>query len=169
MQVLDAIRVEHLTREGFAPFGDVITAQEAHNYPINGGNTTRFHDLARVDIDGANPRPLISIFRTKPFALPVTIAMMERHPLGSQAFMPLHDLPWLAVVAPDEGGRPGEPRAFVVRPGSHGLQGVNYARNVWHHPLIALKQQCDFLVIDRGGSDNLEEYPYPEPCTILPL
>ena len=149
---------EPLTLLGFEPFGQVIEPDNADSIRlINGGTTTRFHDLARVDVAAADGRPLINIFRGKPFVLPVEIKMMERHPLGSQAFMPLHDRPFLVVVAPDENGKPGHPRAFVARGG----QGVNYDRNVWHHPLIALEDMSDFLVVDRGGEGaNLEEADY---------
>ena len=93
--------------------------------------------------------------------------MMERHPLGSQAFFPLQATPWLAVVAPDEAGRPGLPRAFLVRPDADGFMGVNYHRGVWHHPLLALERLSDFLVIDRGGDGvNLEECDYDTPFVI---
>jgi ureidoglycolate lyase len=155
---------EPLTLLGFEPFGQVIEPDNADSIRlINGGTTTRFHDLAAVDVASEGGRPLINIFRGKPFALPVTIAMMERHPLGSQAFVPLHDRPFLVVVAPDENGRPGPPRAFVAR----GAQGVNYGRNVWHHPLIALGDMSDFLVVDRGGEGaNLEEAEYAEKFVI---
>ncbi|MBB4003306.1 ureidoglycolate lyase [Aurantimonas endophytica] len=157
------IRVQTLTRAGFAPFGDVIETDGAEQRLINGGTTTRYHDLARVDVAAEGGRPLISIFRGQPFALPVAITMMERHPLGSQAFVPLQKMPFLVVVAPDEGGRPGAPLAFLVEDG----RGVNYARNVWHHPLLALDAVSDFLVVDRGGAQaNLEEASYPHPYVV---
>ena len=147
-----------LSREAFSPFGDVIETEGAHSYPINNGTTIRHHDLARVEASGANARTLISIFRGDRFDLPLEIRMVERHPLGSQAFIPLDGRPWLVVVAPDRDGTPGEPVAFLAR----GNQGVNYHRNVWHHPLVALQERSDFLVIDRGGDgNNLEEYFYP--------
>jgi ureidoglycolate lyase len=93
--------------------------------------------------------------------------MLEHHPLGSQAFFPLQDAPWMVVVALDEGGKPGDPMAFRVEPDKHGLRGVNYRRGVWHHPLIALDRVSDFLVIDRGGhGDNLVEYRYAEPWVL---
>jgi len=159
--------VAPLTREAFAPFGDVIGATGAASYPINNGSTIRFHDLARVETAGRGARTLVSIFRGRAFALPVEIAMMERHPLGSQAFMPLSDRPFLIVVAPDEGGKPGEPVAFVVRPDAGGSRGVNYHRNVWHHPLLSLQGASDFLVVDRGGEgSNLEEFFFEEPYVI---
>lgn len=146
---------EPLTREAFAPFGEVIAADAgAHHFPINGGNTERYHDLAQLD-PGPDGRLIVSIFRGQPRALPFPIEMMERHPLGSQAFMPLVDEPYLVVVAPP-GPPPGpsDLRAFLAAPG----QGVNYAAGTWHHPLLALRQVCDFLVLDRAGpGDNCDE------------
>ena len=148
------VRTRPLTKDAFAPFGDVIETDGAEERLINAGTTTRYHDLARVDVAAGGGRPLISIFRGQGFALPVEIAMFERHPLGSQAFVPLADRPWLVVVAVDDGGRPGEPFAFLAS----GTQGVNYAAGVWHHPLLALEATSDFLIVDRGASDaNLEE------------
>jgi ureidoglycolate lyase len=144
-----------LTKAAFAPFGDVIETQGAELRLINGGTTERFHDLANVDVTGDGARVLVNIFRGKPFALPIDISMLERHPLGSQAFIPLQDRPFLVVVAEDEGGKPGMPVAFLCQ----GNQGVNYARNAWHHPLISLGETSDFLVVDRGGEgNNLEEF-----------
>jgi ureidoglycolate lyase len=164
------LAVHHLTRDAFAPFGDVITAAGAEHYLINNGTTTRFNDLARVELLGSGARPLINLFRGKAFELPVSISMLERHPLGSQAFIPLHDRPWLAVVARDENGVPAMPVAFLVTPDEAGQKGVNYAPNVWHHPLISLQAPGDFLVVDRGGEgNNLEEYFFDEPYVIAPL
>ena len=164
------LKVEPLTRDGFAPYGDVVGTEGAEIRLINNGTTQRFHDLAGLDAAGEDARLIVSIFRGQPFELPVRIEMMERHPLGSQAFMPLHERPWLVVVAADEDGRPGTPRAFLVEPDHSGVRGINYARNVWHHPLIALQRQGDFLVVDRDGAgNNLEEYTYPSPYRIAAL
>ena len=158
------IRAERLTRAAFAPFGGVIETDGAEERLINGGTTIRYHDLAMVDVADDDGRPLISIFRGQPFALPVQITMMERHPLGSQAFVPLQKAPFLVVVAPDEDGRPGAPLAFLVEDG----RGVNYARNAWHHPLLALDTVSDFLVVDRGGvQPNLEEAAYERPYVVI--
>lgn len=161
-----------LTREAFAPFGDVIETAGALARKINNGTTTRFHDLAKVETSGEGARCLINIFRGDAFKLPVTISMLERHPLGSQAFFPLHSGKWLVVVGKDEGGIPGDPVAFMVEaeqggPGETRLRGVNYHRNVWHHPLITLDEPGDFLVVDRGGSgNNLQEHFYAGSWTI---
>ncbi|MHC1549789.1 ureidoglycolate lyase [Phyllobacterium sp. K27] len=149
------LEVLPLTKAAFAPFGDVIETAEAELRLINGGTTERYHDLAKVDVTGEQARVLINIFRGQAFAPPIDILMLERHPLGSQAFYPLQNLPFLVVVAEDEAGCPGKPVAFLAQ----GSQGVNYHRNVWHHPLISLQQTSDFMVVDRGGEgNNLEEY-----------
>jgi ureidoglycolate lyase len=155
---MKTLKARPLTREAFAPFGDVIETDGARHYPINNGTTERFHDLASVDVGAGDGRPLISIFVGQPFVPPARIGMMERHPLGSQAFMPLDNRPYLVAVAlsgPDD--RPGEPAVFLAT----GEQGVNYAPNTWHHPLIALEAESRFLVVDRGGEGtNLEEACY---------
>lgn len=157
-----------LTKEAFAPFGDVIGTAGAELRLINNGTTQRFHDLARVETMGQDARALVSIFRGQPFTLPLDIVMLERHPLGSQAFVPMHERPWLVVVAPDAGGRPGEPVAFLVRPDESGIRGVNYRANVWHHPLVSLEAESDFLVVDRGGEGaNLEEFFFDEPYRVV--
>lgn len=157
------IRIEPLEKEAFAPFGQVLTTEGAHHFPINNGKTERFHDLANVEIGGENGRTLISIFRGQPYALPLRLSLVERHPLGSQAFMPLHGRPFLVTVCPDDNGRPGTPRAFLTQPGV----GINIARNVWHGVLTALEEEGDFLVVDRGGDGvNLEEFTFDEPYTV---
>lgn len=142
---------EPLTSHAFATFGDVIAADPARALPINYGFTTRFDDLARVEVgDG---RPAVSIFRSRPLDPPV-LKLFERHPLGSQAFVPLSGRPFLVAVAPPGVFDPGAVRLFRAAPG----QGVNYAPGVWHHFLLALEAQSDFLVIDRAGpGGNLDE------------
>ncbi|WP_062015565.1 ureidoglycolate lyase [Aureimonas sp. AU4] len=152
------ITARPLDADAFRPFGEVIESDNARSIRlINGGTTTRFHEVAPVEV--GEGRAILSIFRGKPFAPPVAIRMMERHPLGSQAFVPLSPHPYLVVVAQDAGGRPGEPAAFMARAG----QGVSYPAGAWHHPLIALEEVCDFLVVDREGDGvNLEEYAFGE-------
>jgi len=143
--------LEPLDAERFRPFGDVIeVSQRATNYTINEGWTQRFHDLARIDTGRDGGHTLVSIFRAKARPLPLRLSLMERHNLGSQAFMALAPRRFLVVVAPP-GPPPGAAllRCFVAAPG----QGINYARGTWHHPLIAIDTDTDFLVIDRGGPD----------------
>ena len=147
-----------LTRENFAPFGDVIAAGGDH-YPINAGKTERYHALARPEAAGLGGHVLISLAKATPYDLPLKLTMVERHPLGSQAFMPLSPRPFLVVVCHDEDGKPGTPHAFLTEPG----QGVNYPRNTWHGVLTPIGEPQDFLIVDRGGEgDNLEEFFFPE-------
>ncbi len=157
-------KIEPLTREAFAPFGDVIEASDAvRHFPINEGTTERYHDLAKIDLD-ARGRAIVSIFRAQPRSLPLTLTLLERHPLGSQAFMPLNGRPYLVAVAPrGEAFDSGDVHVFLAR----GDQGVNYAAGVWHHPLLALGAISDFLVVDRAGPGaNCDERDLPQPLTI---
>ncbi len=156
-----------LTREAFAPFGDVIDIDTANHYPINAGKAERFHALATAEATGPNARVLVSIVRGTPYEFPLKLTMVERHPFGSQVFMPLSPRPFVVVVAHDENGRPGGPHAFITRPG----QGVNYPRNAWHGVLTPMGEDQDFLVVDRGGDGvNLEEHFFAEPYEIrLPV
>lgn len=157
------LKIEPLTREAFAPFGTVIEADPTTMRYINGGTTERFHGLARADVIGDGAKVIVNIFRGQPRAFPYVVTMMERHPLGSQSFSPLDDRPWLVVVAEDEDGRPGKPRVFAAS----GRQGVNYGRNVWHHPLMSVGAVSDFLIVDREGpGNNLEEFFYDDSFVI---
>ena len=155
--------LQRLTREAFAPFGDVIELDGARHFPINSGTTERYHDLARVDVTDDGGRPLINLFRAQPHALPVDIRMMERHPLGSQAFIPLTPCRYLIVVAPAGELDASQLRGFWT----DAWQGVNYAKGVWHHPLLALDRVSDFLVVDRGGEQhNCDEQDLPQPLRL---
>ncbi len=149
-----------LTKENFAPFGIVIEVEGARSYPINEGTTTRFHKLAVADTSSDNGEPIISVFRGTPRINPVELRMMERHPISSQAFYPVTPDDWLVVVvvAVDRPG-PVNLHAFSAT----GNQGVQYARNVWHHPLLVRIPEQDFLIVDRSGpGENLEEHWFPE-------
>lgn len=154
------IEIKPLTREAFAPFGDVIETENAHSFPINGGKCTRYHDLAKIETAGEKARPMISLVRGEPYPLPLKLTMVERHPLGSQAFIPLTDNPFLVVVSEETAEGPSEPIAFRTAPG----QGVNIARNVWHGILTPLEDVSDFAVVDRGCEGvNLEEHFFEQP------
>ncbi|RKP52666.1 ureidoglycolate lyase [Trinickia fusca] len=156
---MTTLLIEPLTRTAFAPFGDVIELAGARQIPINLGTTMRYHDLAHVDVTDEGGRPLVNLFRGQPRTLPFEVTMLERHPLGSQAFIPLTERPYLVVVAPAGEIVPQKIRAFVTQ----GWQGVNYAKGVWHHPLIALGESSDFIVVDRGGEGhNCDEQTLPE-------
>ena len=154
------MKIEALTRAGFAPYGEVIEVEGAQHHPINQGFAERFNDLARVDVEAVN----ISIVVAKPRAKPIAITLMERHPLGSQIFYPLQDRPWLVLVCGDPKDRASF-RAFSAT----GRQGINYARNTWHHPLLVLEAESRFLVVDRKGPGaNLEEMSIDEIRMDLP-
>lgn len=145
---------EPLTAQAFAPFGDVIEASlHAEQIPINYGCTTRFNDLAAIDVADGGGHAIVSLFRAQPLDPPL-LKVFERHPLGSQSFTPLQGRPFLVAVAPRGAFDPAQIRIF--RAEAH--QGVNYAKGVWHHFLLPLEAQSDFLVIDRAGpGDNLDE------------
>ena len=143
---------EPLTADAFAPFGDVIEASDrAEVIPINYGWTTRFNALADVAVGEGHA--ILSIFRSKPLA-PLVLKIFERHPLGSQAFVPMQGRPYLVAVAP-----PGDFDVAAVRVfRAEASQGVNYAKGTWHHFLLALEAESDFLVVDREGpGENLDE------------
>jgi ureidoglycolate lyase len=152
-----------LTAEAFRPFGDVIEATDAYEL-INNGTTQKFADLAKIDVSTNGGRPCISIYRATPYKLPLTIKMLERHPLGTQLFMPLKREPFLIVVAPaDAKINPDSLRAFLT----NGRQGINYCRGTWHHPIVALGGQCEFLVVDRVGQGiNCEETYFSEDIAV---
>lgn len=149
---MTTIKAQPITAAAFAPYGEVLAPRDTATKMINAGRCERHHALATVQRGGGEA--IISIFRSQPVSLPYDCALLERHPLGSQAFIPLSDRPWLSVVAPDEGGRPGEPLAFIVPAGV----GVNLHAGVWHGVLTPLDHAADFLVVDREGDGvNLEE------------
>lgn len=154
------LQPQPLTQGAFAPFGDVIETAERDFFMINQGNTRRYHRLAEVDTGPDDGRAIISIFQAWAHPLPFRIRMLERHPHGSQAFIPMRGQPYLVVVAPRGGApEPNTIRAFVA----HGNQGVNYHAGTWHHPVLALAHQDDFLVVDRAGElPNCDEHYFSD-------
>ncbi len=150
------VTAEPLTPEAFKPFGDVLEASDAvRQFDINYGHTIRFHDLARIDVAAEDGCAGVSIFRSTPLQVPITVKLMEYHPLSSQAFMPLGSHPYLVVVAPKGEFDASSIRVFKALPG----QGVNYHAGTWHHFCLALEDVCDFLVIDRiGEGENCVEH-----------
>ncbi|MCX7349614.1 MAG: ureidoglycolate lyase [Alphaproteobacteria bacterium] len=152
------LRPEPLTRDAFRPFGEVIEMEGSAHYTINQGFTERFNDVCFVDVAPEGGATNVSLFLSQPREAPIAIKLMERHPLGSQAFVPLQDRPWLVLVAVDAHDFASY-RAFTAT----GRQGVNYARNTWHHPLLVLDAESRFLIIDRKGpGNNLEEVWFKE-------
>ncbi|MEP1962466.1 ureidoglycolate lyase [Tateyamaria sp.] len=155
------IRCQPLTAQAFAPFGDVLECAGEPDKLINAGLCGRFHDRAQMDFgDG---RAGISLFQAQPRSLPYTLDLMERHPDGSQAFIPMSQHSFLVTVALDEGGTPGTPLAFLTTPG----QAINLHRGIWHGVLTPLHTPGLFAVVDRiGGGANLEEFSLATPFLV---
>ena len=145
---------EPLTAEAFAPFGRVIEATDAAvKIDINQGHAVRYDALAEIDVADEGGTGAISLFRARPLIEPI-LKVFERHPLGSQSFVPLSGRPYLVAVAP--AGEFDAARVSVFR--AEGHQGVHYAKGTWHHFLLVLDEHSDFLVVDRAGpGDNCEE------------
>ncbi len=156
------IATRPLNAAAFAPFGDVLEAKGAPDMLINQGRCARYHDRAALDFtDG---RAGISLFDAEPRRLPCRISLLERHPLGSQCFVPMTGNPFLVVVAEDDSGAPGPVHAFLTAPG----QAINFHRGTWHGVLTPLHAPGLFAVIDRiGAGGNLEEVRLREEITII--
>lgn len=153
-----------ITPERFAPYGDVIQATPAAKSAMNDARFERFNGLADIDAEGGSAS--ISIARCRiPTSLPYRFDMVERHPLGTQAFIPLSHFRFFVVV-----GRAAESieaedlEAFVT----NGNQGVNYHRGVWHMPMIALENGQEFLIVDcYADGENCDEHHLSDPVTLL--
>ena len=151
-----------LIRAAFAPFGDVLETTEIPDKIINDGRCKRFHDQANIDC--ADHKIGMSIFDSEVCALPYRLDLMERHPLGSQAFIPMNAGVFLVIVAEDSGGVPAKPQAFYTAP----FQGINFHRNIWHGPLAPLSPKAIYMVVDYVGTEpNLEEYTFETPYRII--
>jgi len=156
------ITARPLTAQDFAPYGDVLEATGQADKIINQGFCGRWHDRAQLDF-GDDGRAGISIFKAEPRTLPYQLDLLERHPEGSQAFIPMSMTEWLVIVAADEGATPGRIEAFIAAPG----QGINLHRGTWHGVLTPLHEPGLFAVIDRiGTTPNLQEFPLEVPRII---
>ena len=163
---MNSLAIEPLTRAAFEPFGEVLEMAGASPRMINEGTTERYHALAQVDVGSESGKAIVSLFRASRRPLPILIGMLERHPLGSQAFYPLQPDDWLVVVGEGKARpEPGRIRCFRATGG----QGVNYARNVWHHPVLILAPRQDFIVVDREGPGNNLEECWFEPADRLAI
>ena len=155
------IQIQPLTATAFAPYGDLLDTEGAPDKLINQGLCGRYHDRARLDF-GEGGRAGISLFNAEPRALPYRLEMVERHPEGSQAFIPMHRNPWLVIVA-GPGETPGPIEAFEVAPG----QAINLHRGTWHGVLTPLHAPGLFAVVDRiGDTPNLQEHWLDAPVMI---
>ena len=154
------LKTAPITQEAVQGLAEVIELKDTADKFINQGKCGRFHDLAKVDVEGASG---ISLFQSELFSLPFKMEMMERHPHGSQAFLPMSDADFLVVVAEDVDGKPSNPRAFVASNG----QGVNIGKNVWHGVLCPQSGNGLFAVIDRvADGPNLEEHWFKTPILV---
>ena len=158
-----ALIAQPLTKERFADYGQVIEKYGSESFLINNGNCRRHHALATAEIAGPDCEVGISIFAGQPYELPLQLSLVERHPLGSQAFYPLGDKAWLVIVCDDDNGTPVSPKVFLASAD----QGVSLNRGVWHGVLTPLHDACDFLVVDRiGEGNNLEEHIFDTPYQV---
>jgi ureidoglycolate lyase len=152
------LRPEPLTKFAFEPFGEVVECEDVSPIEINQGFALRYNDLTRVDVGSEDGETNVSVFVGQPRPMPIAILLMERHPLGSQMFFPAQERPWLVLVCEDPLDLSSY-RAFTAT----GRQGVTYARNAWHHPLLVLDPDSRFLIVDRKGpGNNLDEVWLPE-------
>ena len=141
-----------ITKENFSKYGDVISIKDIKPLEINNGYAKRYDDIAKLNTSNDNGETTISIFSALKRNFPMKIDMMEKHPLGSQAFIPMKETTFLAFVAPEEEKlNLNKIEAFIIPPGI----GINYNPGTWHFPLIST-EDMNFLVVDRKGSgDNL--------------
>lgn len=155
------ILIRPILAEAFAPFGDLLECAGDPDRMINQGLCGRYHDRARLDFgDG---RAGVSLFSAEPRDLPMRLEMVERHPEGSQCFVPMSLDPFLVIVAPDAGSMPGTPLAFETAPG----QAINFHRGTWHGVLTPLHAPGLFAVVDRiGEGANLEEHWFKRPFLV---
>jgi ureidoglycolate lyase len=165
IMTIPTIKIQPLTAKDFAPFGEVIACQGNDFFYINEQQTERYHALAEVETDA---KVGLSIFKNiQATQVPFEISMLERHPLGSQAFISMQGQAFLLVVAPAlDAEKPdlNQVQAFI----SNGSQGVNYHAGTWHHPLLTLEAPSDFVVIDRIGTGaNCDIYSFPHAISIV--
>jgi len=147
------LKAEVLTAKALAPYGDLMEASGTPDKVINQGKCIRYHDRALLDF--SDGKAGISIFKGEKETLPIPLQLVERHPMGSQAFVPMSADLFLVVVARDENGIPQDPKAFLTKPG----QAINFHRGTWHGVLAPLSEPGLFAVIDRiGEGTNLEEH-----------
>lgn len=150
------IKAIPITEPAFAPFGEVIEVGGEHKL-INEGLCKRFTDLASFDVEDGEIG--LSLFQSELRSLPYACGLLERHPKGSQCFIPMGDSRYLVIVAPDDGGIPGQISAFLA----NSDQCVNIAKNTWHGVLAPISGTGLFAVMDRiGGGSNLEEHDLSE-------
>ena len=156
----DVLPIEPLSREGFAPFGDVIEFEGRDSYPINNGMADRYHAQCAIELGGDDARAVVSLVHSRKFDMPRRLDHMEFHPLGSQAFIPLDASRFIVIVAA-AGEEPDleQVRGYVT----NGRQGIHYHAGTWHHVLLTPYAEMRFICVDRDGAgNNCIEFHIPE-------
>ena len=158
------IKPTKITRENFAAYGDLISSDSIKPININAGYAKRFDNLAKINTSKDKGETIVSIFSALKRSFPMKIDMMEKHPLGSQAFVPMKETIFLSFVAPP-GDAPeiNKIQSFIIPP----KMGINYKPGIWHFPLIST-ENMNFLVVDRkGAGDNLIIYKFEKENVVL--
>ena len=158
------IKPVKISRSNFSSYGDLISTDDINPMNINEGYAKRFDNLANLDTSKDSGKTIVSIFSALKRTFPMKIHMMEKHPLGSQAFIPMKETTFLAFVAPSgESPEIDKIQSFIIPP----KMGINYKPGIWHFPLIST-ENINFLVIDRKGSgDNLIIHKFEKEKIIL--
>jgi len=148
---IEALEIQPLTRAAFAPYGDVIESDERESFFINKDMAERFHALAKIEAPGEDAGVIISLVKSKQYDMPRKLDHVENHPLGSQAFVPLDETPFIVVVGKaGESPQPEDFQGFIT----NGKQGINYHPGTWHHVLLTPYAAMTFLCVDRAGPGN---------------
>jgi ureidoglycolate lyase len=158
------LRPKPLTKAAFAPFGDVVEIDGANRLEINQGYAQRYNGFANIDVTDEGGQAGTCIIVAQPRPKPIAITLMERHPFGSQLFVPMQQRPWIVLVCTD----PHDPYSFQAFQAT-GHQGVNYAKGTWHHPLLVTEKDTMFFEVSRlGAGKNLEEVILSKPLRLSP-
>ena len=158
------IKPIEITKKNFAAYGDLISTDNIKPININAGYAKRFDNLANINTSKDEGNAVVSIFSALKRTFPMKIDMMEKHPLGSQAFIPMKETTFLSFVAPQgESPEINKIQSFIIPPKT----GINYKPGIWHFPLIST-ENTNFLVIDRKGSgENLIIHKFEKENIIL--
>ena len=153
-----------ITRKNFTKYGELISSDDVNPININAGYAKRFDNLANINTSKDAGKTIVSIFSALKRNFPMKIDMMEKHPLGSQAFIPMKETTFLCFVAPQgESPEINKIQSFIIPPKT----GINYKPGIWHFPLIST-EDTDFLVIDRkGNSENLVIHKFDKEKVVL--
>ena len=153
-----------INRSNFATYGDLISTSDVNHININAGYAKRFDNLANLNTSKDGGQTIVSIFSALKRTFPMTVDMMEKHPLGTQAFIPMKETIFLSFVAP-LGNSPdiNKIQSFIIPPRT----GINYKPGIWHFPLIST-EDTNFIVIDRKGKgENLIIHNFKKEKIIL--